>query len=501
VPPRGGLLQDGQPFARPLMNRPIQMPVQALPPSMQAEQDKKNTTPRVTNTAPVQYGGVMNGGVMIPSSQPNTKALPDNIFLNTNTQQLHSQVGQFESRLYGHAYPNQTLPKRIARMERTLFGDELPGPIQPRFAHLVKRMSEDKGLPSSVDHANTLAYMEQRFYQRTYPNWTVVQRVAQLEEYVFGKANEKLPISDRVKKLTFTVPIQAKEIRVVNKEKQILATTHPQGRPRVLAADSPDLSPEASREYSVAELSPKASSSQIPSSHVSSSPLAMIQSAQKSTTPASQPIQNPAAQNPGLSAPPDYLEALFRLPTSQKALRWTHTPVWVYQQQGSQEELLILQQALQFWGSSTQLKLTSNVDQADVLVDWAGPPPTRLKALTRTASMLDAQKTVRNVVVIDMAFYHEKNYKEKMRGMIHQLGHSYGMWGHSDDPRDVMYPQTAQEAADIPDAWNQGMVQFSSAAPEPMAEEYPVQPSKRDRTTVTQLYKVPAEDLRFYTAP
>jgi hypothetical protein len=64
-----------------------------------------------------------------------------------------------------------------------------------------------------------------------------------------------------------------------------------------------------------------------------------------------------------------------------------------------------------------------------------------------------------------------------------------------------MYPQTAQEAADIPDAWNQGMVQFSSAAPEPMAEEYPVQPSKRDRTTVTQLYKVPAEDLRFYTAP
>jgi hypothetical protein len=163
--------------------------------------------------------------------------------------------------------------------------------------------------------------------------------------------------------------------------------------------------------------------------------------------------------------------------------------------------LLILQHALQFWGSSTQLKYTNNVDQADVFVDWAGPPPTRLKALTRTASMLDAQKSVRNVVVIDMAFYQAKNYKEKMRGMIHQLGHAYGMWGHSDDPKDVMYPQSAQEATDIPEAWNQGMVRFSSAAPEPMAEDYPVQPSKRDRTTVTQLYKVPAEDIRFYTVP
>jgi hypothetical protein len=464
VPPRGGLLQDGQPFARPIMNRPLQMPVQELPPSLQAEQDKKNATPRVTDTAPVQYGGVR-----MPAGEAALKSVPDNLFFNTNPQQLHSQVGQFESRLYGHAYPNQTLPKRIARMERTLFGDELSGPMQPRFAQLVKRMSEDKGLPSSVDHANTLAYMEQRFYQRTYPNWTVAQRVVQLEEYVFGKANDKLPIADRMKKLMFTVPIQAKEIRVVNKDKQILATTHPQGRPRVLTPDSPDLSPAASREYSVAEIAP---------------------------------VQLSAAQkNAGLIAPPDYLEALFRLPSSQKALRWTHTPVLVYQQQGSQDELLILQHALQFWGSSTQLKYTNNVDQADVFVDWAGPPPTRLKALTRTASMLDAQKSVRNVVVIDMAFYQAKNYKEKMRGMIHQLGHAYGMWGHSDDPKDVMYPQSAQEATDIPEAWNQGMVRFSSAAPEPMAEDYPVQPSKRDRTTVTQLYKVPAEDIRFYTVP
>jgi predicted Zn-dependent protease len=78
----------------------------------------------------------------------------------------------------------------------------------------------------------------------------------------------------------------------------------------------------------------------------------------------------------------------------------------------------------------------------------------------------------------------------------HQLGHAFGLWGHSDDPDDLMYPAFKWEESDFPTRWRWRSEMIANQ----YASEVNVsQPSQRDMNTLLRVYDQPANDLSVYT--
>jgi hypothetical protein len=355
--------------------------------------------------------------------------------LDPNQAQMDAAMSKTETQLYGHSYANQPLGKRLTRVEKTLYGSQQTGTQESRLQQIGQRMKQDKGLPSVTSQASMIEFLEQRFYQRTFPELPTEQRVHQLELYVYGKTFDKDPIDRRVKKLTYTVPLMAKEVRLT-KEGAVLATTAPR------------------KGVAVAKAHP--------------------------------------------NIPADYFEAVYKLPNA-RILRWMNLPVKVYVQRGTEADRLVVAEAIRQWNGVYPVQLTANSSDADVIVDWAGTAPLPYQPITRPTHVMTDPKSIRTVIQINMTGYSTAPNPAKIRGMLHQLGHAAGLWGHSDEPKDIMYPLTAMEATDIPENWNRGTLRFSNNIPEPVEGGPPIQPSERDRNTMVQVYSFPGEDLRQYS--
>jgi predicted Zn-dependent protease len=382
-------------------------------------------------------------------------AAPAKAFWGENQPALvYQTLPEVENALYGHAYPDQSSGQRISRVEKTLFGSSVSGPLEPRMARINEKMQERTARASQTAQEPMIAYLEEKLFQRTFTEKSLPERIRQLEVQVFGRSFEQYPLPIRIKKLTYAMPLMAKEIRLTKGETVIARAENPPYRPYRKGSVSETAQPDIPMRF--------------------------------------QHTEEPVKVRTG----DDYFSRIHRSPNGL-AFRWAQLPVRVYFKNTAAESALS-QQAVDVWQKGFPLELVSTPQQADVIIswdkaDWDQNPST---LLTRPVVRLSDNSTVRTVVLITA--YPVRNIPaEQLRHILsHQLGHAFGLWGHSDNPEDLMYPALKWETADFPARWRW---RSESGLPPSNFNNEILEPSPRDMNTLLRIYEQPASDLSVYT--
>lgn len=120
--------------------------------------------------------------------------------------------------------------------------------------------------------------------------------------------------------------------------------------------------------------------------------------------------------------------------------------------------------AIELWHNYIEMKEIEEEEKADILI-YRQPPPMggrlnpetglydlpRISAATTTVRFYireeNNQKTLRHRMIINVNPHQIYDYLES--NIIHELGHSLGIWGHSLNQEDVMYYAHSKEIPDI----------------------------------------------------
>ncbi len=401
------------------------------------------------------------GGILILLLTQFAPAYCEKIVFTPVMAHIYQGVGEIESQVYGHAYPDQELFQRVDRLERTLFGNIQPGSIDTRYQRLQIRMNQAH--QAGTDNNPMLEYLEQKLFQQAYPNQPLNQRLEQLESHVFGKTFEQYPADIRLQKLTYTIPIMTKGIRISTQE--------------MVVASATKTHQHSQEQYQ----------KQIPErTPISTSRGGRIVPAKRST---------PSGL---LISTGDYFHDVFKTPYGQ-ILRWQHLPVKVFiSSRADAQARELTQKGLQIWGRQFSCELTEAANQADILIRWdaqyTGP-------ITQPIVQLDAQKNLRTVLSVNMASFSHLSQAEQFHALLHQLGHAFGIFAHSQDPNDIMFPRLHKEANDIPPQWLRRSTTPSDLTPRTPLTLEKLGPSQRDINTLTKIYSYSAATpLEQYTA-
>jgi predicted Zn-dependent protease len=279
----------------------------------------------------------------------------------------------------------------------------------------------------------------------------------QLETQVFGRSFDHYPLPIRIKKLSYAMPIVAKEIRL-SKGDMVIASTRKISQ-RVARSN---------RTIDVTELSAVGASS-------------------------GKILPNGATLSTG-----DYFQGIHRNGNGTM-LRWPNLPIRVYVKQTGLESTLT-NQAIKAWQSVFSVEPVETASRADVIVSWeqAEWKQNTANTLTRPVVHVDDARSIRTVILITMYPMRTAPTDQMLHAVSHQLGHAFGLWGHSDDPADVMYPALKLESNDFPARWGwRSTATDKYAQPLSRVEDY--QPSQRDINTLLKVYDQPASDLKSYS--
>lgn len=378
-------------------------------------------------------------------------------FLVTNENAaIYQRIPEVENQLYGHAYPSQAISQRVSRIERTLFGSGQRGPLETRIQGIEARMNEKNSRQALAQDEPMLAYLEEKLFQRTYEDKPLPERMHQLEMQVFGRSYDSYPAAVRLKKLTYAMPIMAKEIRLTK------------GGP-----DGDMVIASASR---VSQRQPR-----------SSRPTEMVELNAMSSGPV-RTLPNGAPLSSG-----DYFQVVHHTPGGEM-MRWTTLPIKVFIKPAP--ESLMSAKVLQVWQNSFSVQPTGNPLEADVIVSWDKPDwdQNTMGLLVRPVVHMDINRNIRTIVLLTM--YPVRGYapQNEQHVLAHALGHAFGLWGHSDDPADVMYPALRLEMQDYPARWSYRSASvMDRVQPVGMAQGF--QPSQRDINTLLKVYDQPGSDL------
>lgn len=374
---------------------------------------------------------------------------------------LYGKVPEIENQLYGHAYGNQPFNRRIDRIERTLFGGTQRGAMALRVEKIDQRMQEKNLQKTLTAQEPLIEYLEEKLFQRTYPNYPLTERVRRLEVQVFGHSFERYPVSVRIKKLSYAMPIVAKEIRLTKSTSEgetVVASTRKVSR----------ISPRAVRKLDMVQLDATQNES-----------------------------SRPVATDTPLSVG-DYNQSIYR-ESNGTVVRWTNLPVHVFIKADAPEYGLSLQ-AISAWQGSFSVKLVEHSAAADVIVTWdrATWDQNTSGLLTRPVVQVNDRHSIRTVILISMFPTRELPTADQLHVLSHQLGHAFGIWGHSENPGDIMHPALPQEVNDFPSRWGWRSANLHRRI-EPSGVIGEHVPSQRDINTLLKLYDQPFTDLSAYS--
>lgn len=381
---------------------------------------------------------------------------------------VYQRLPNIENQLYGHAYPDQPAGQRISRMEKSLFGGIVQGPLNARLQRIEQQLQEQKAKASQSAQEPMIAYLEDKLFQQSFPEKTLTERVRQLETQVFGRSFDNYPLSIRIKKLTYAMPLVAKEVRLTKGDVVIASANRmPQktyhSRPAVETVQLDAIQPAPAPSLALAK-------------------------------PA---VRGGTEDNIKVSTG-DYFSGIHRL-ANGSTMRWAKLPIRVYIKSNGPEGTLS-QQALKSWENVFSVEPTLSAPQADIIIswdkaDWDQNPST---LLTRPVLRMNDNSAIRTIVLITMYPIRGQSQNQILHVVSHQLGHAFGLWGHSNDPDDVMYPAFKREASDFPTRWRWRSVDPDLMNPPNEANGY--QPSQRDINTLLRVYNQPANDLSAYSA-
>ncbi len=389
------------------------------------------------------------------------RASAEGFFITEENVAVYQNLPDIEKQLYGHDYLDQSVSQRLGRIERTLFGAVQRGPNEQRMRQVDAKVSEKRTQALKAEQEPMLVYLEEKLFQRTYPDKSTGERLRQLEIQVFGHAFDSYPVEIRMKKLTYAMPVMAREIRL-SKGDTVIASA---GRVSRRAPRSP---------------SPK------------------VDVVQLDAAEGNQWVHpNGASISMG-----DYSQSIYH-EASGGVLRWRKLPIKVYLKPGEPEGNLA-NQAMQAWKGVFSLQVVPVSSQADVIVTWDKMTwdMDTLGLLTRPVVQVDELRNIRTVILISLYPLKGLSEADQLHGVSHQLGHAFGLWGHSDRPGDVMYPSLKVEASDFPMRWSWrstkagGMASVKPTFPD---ESRDFHPSQRDLNTLLKIYDQPLIDLSTYS--
>jgi len=376
------------------------------------------------------------------------------------TSPVYRKLPDVENQLYGHSYPEQSVPQRISRIERTLFGFPQRGPTEVRMKGIEARINEKHSQAVRAEQEPMLVYLEEKLFQRTYPQKPTAERLRQLEIQVFGRSFDNYPVDIRMKKLTYAMPVMAREVRLSKGDSVIASTSRATKR----LSRSPGT---GGAKVEVVQLDAPGNSVRL----------------QSSGTPIST----------GNYSPSIYKE------TTGNVLRWAKLPIKVYLKPGEAESALG-GQVLQAWKSSFSVEPVSSSAQADVIVTWDKSTwdLNTMGVVTRPVVHVDEDRSIRTVILISLYPFRDLDTAKQLQVLSHELGHAFGIWGHSDDPGDVMYPALRQEMNDFPTRWAWHTAAVNTRV-QPSEESASFHPSQRDINTLLKIYTLPATDITSFS--
>ncbi|MBY0450769.1 MAG: hypothetical protein K2X01_09125 [Cyanobacteria bacterium] len=423
-------------------------------------------------------------------------------------------VSRTEMQLYGHSYWPEELTSRVDRIEKSLNiipaqpnGQNpqakpghffhrssasgvsiLPSVLMSvRIQRLQDRLTNTQEAQIQNNVMPVLAYLERKLFQQSSSGQTINERLKRLENHVFGRTFEKYPTEVRVKKLTYTLPVLAKEVRLsgegavigssVMTSKNISHAVLNTATMQSLSVDTvPDFEKERDR----------------PSKET-------MLSKENNTDTEGVPSRSKSL----LSAPPDYAAQLY-LP-SGKAFRWHRSPVKIYLKDPAGDELRQLTRAVNTWGQAQPMIITPQENDADIVIGWHFPQQHLNKvtgSVVHPVLRIDTQRAIRAVLLIDMSVYALFSEEQQLHGLLHQIGHGLGMFGHSDQPGDLMYPALPSiESRDFPARWNPSGGAVNAVKESTKLQIYSTKPSLRDVATLKKWYSLPAVDIKMTTPP
>jgi predicted Zn-dependent protease len=182
------------------------------------------------------------------------------------------------------------------------------------------------------------------------------------------------------------------------------------------------------------------------------------------------------------------------------ALRWMTSPVNIYVQTDDALGLndSVIRQALEAWQSSVAITRVAKAQDADIVVETSLPGPSKGPVTYPVFQAGNTANKMRTIMLINLTQYRQLGplplaASRLQAALTHQLGHALGLWGHSTQPTDIMYPGEAIEAHDLPDSWS-----TTKASPVPVYKAIgsrSVMPSPRDTATLQRIYTRPGRDL------
>lgn len=379
-------------------------------------------------------------------------------FITEENAAVYRKLPDIETQLYGHNYPEQSVSQRIARIERTLFGSSQRGPTEQRMQVIEAKINEKHVQAVKAEQEPMLVYLEEKLFQRTYPQKSTTERLHQLEIQVFGHSFDNYPVEIRMKKLTYAMPVMAREIRL-SKGDTVVASA---GR--------------------VSHHVPRSAASK---------PMEAVQLDASGNNVRVQPNGAPLSTG-------NYQSSIYREPDGS-VLRWPNLPVKVYLKPG-EPEMNLASQALQAWKTSFSVQLVPNSSQADVIVTWDKPTwdLNTLGLISRPVVHVDEAHNIRTVILISLYPFKGQSSASQLHLIAHEMGHAFGLWGHSDDPGDVMYPASKQELNDFPSRWAWHTAAANNRV-QVTGEAESFHPSQRDINTLLKLYSLPVTDMGNYS--
>ena len=127
------------------------------------------------------------------------------------------EVSKIENEIFGFDYINEALNKRVARLEKNIYGKELQGDINKRIKKLASDLSsdligfeieptedtfrEEETIADSSVNYPIVDEIEMKLFQKTYKNRDFHTRIVTIERELFGKIYDVEDYSKRMDRI------------------------------------------------------------------------------------------------------------------------------------------------------------------------------------------------------------------------------------------------------------------------------------------------------------
>lgn len=407
----------------------------------------------------IVLGLLVSGLLFTPAA-----AQPDGVFTQPESYNVREHLADMENQVYGRQYQNDPLIERIRRLEVSLLGARQAGSTEERYHRLANYLSLKNRAEELHDQIPLVEYLEQKLFRQTHDKDSLPQRLARLEQHMFGEPMDDYPLDIRIKKLTYAMPIVTRNIQLATGGVVVASTARQTKQP---AYNTPGNDPVETM--------------------VLKDPAGGAISAVTPSMPNGMPISTG-----------DYFHNIFKH-ESGTLLRWQALPVNVFIRADNERTETLTRQAVSRWSRLFRFELVDNSADADVIVNWQARTHRQIYPLINTVIHLNRDKQIRTVVLVNASVLREQPDGRVVRTLSHQLGHAAGLWGHSDEPNDLMFPVFEHEYRDIPVRWLRRSPVPSPLIARQVAQgtlDYGEVPSQRDINTLTRIYQTPAVDLR-----